>query len=75
MAEQLAFQQGFVQGRAIDLHVWLSATGAGGMDGSGHHLLAGTAFTINNDRGIGAGGVSYQFEHLLHGFALTPIMP
>ena len=55
MAEQLAFQQGFRQGRTVDGHERPGALLGGGVDGPGHLLLAGAGLALDEHRRIGAG--------------------
>ncbi len=55
VAEELAFQEGIRDGSAVDGNKRFPAPGAGGVDGVGKKLLAGSAFPADENGG-GAGG-------------------
>ena len=65
VAEQLAFEQAFGQGRAVDRNKHRLRPVAEVVDGLGHQLLADTAFALDQDRKV-AGG---QFDDFGKEFA------
>ena len=71
VAEELALQEGFGEGGAVDGDEALVGPGAALVDGPGDEFLAGAALAGDEDRGPGLGHPFYQGEDLLHdlGFA------
>jgi hypothetical protein len=50
VSKQLAFQQGFGDGSAINRHEWLGGAGAGGVDAAREKLLAGARLPDEQNR-------------------------
>ena len=69
MAEELALQERFRKGCAVDGHKGLAAPVARKVDGPRDELLAGAAFPPYEHRGVGPGYAGYGLEHRLHRLA------
>ena len=71
VAEELAFQQGFVERGAIAGDEGPLPPPAQGVDGVGHQFLAGAALAEDDHRGLALGGLLGEVKDLLHagGFA------
>ena len=67
MAEQLAFEEVFRDGGAVDGHEGLLVATAVVVDGAGDDLLAGAAFPRDEHGGVGVGDLPDELEHGLHG--------
>src|SRR5271156_318953 len=70
VAEELALEQLFRQRSAIDDDERLVLTPAPSMDLARDHVLAGAAFSREQNRGVAAGGLARGFEQALHGGTL-----
>ena len=57
MAEELGFEQGFRQGRAVDGDHRVLLPAAAGVNQAGDNFLADTAFAGDEHFGVAAGGV------------------
>ena len=69
VAEQLAFEQAFAEGAAVDADERAVAALAEAVDGVGDQLLAGAGFAEQQHRRAGAGHLPRGAEHLGHGGA------
>ena len=67
VAEQLALDDRFGQGGAVDLDQRLSRPQAVVVDGVGHQLLARTRLAADQDRGLAPGYLGDEVVDLLHG--------
>ena len=65
--EQLGFEEGLRDRRAVDGHERLVAPGGSGMDMARHDLLAGPAFSRDEHGRIRARDLLDELDHLLHG--------
>ena len=68
VAEELAFQQGFRQGRAVDGHERIRGAATQVVDGPCQQLLAGAAFSQDQHRGIRFRRTGGPGKNLLQGF-------
>ena len=66
MSEQLAFQQGFGQGRAVDGHERSGRAKTPVVNSTGENLLASARFALQQHRRVLGGNSSRQLQHLLH---------
>jgi hypothetical protein len=66
VAEQLAFNEGFRQGGAVDSHKRPLATGAQFVDGACYQFLARAAFTRDQDACLARSSLLQERENLLH---------
>ena len=66
MPEQFAFQQGFVQGGAVEPDVGAVVSFAPIMNGLGHQLFTRTAFAEHDDRRVAVGRFFDDGINLLH---------
>ena len=71
VAKELALQQVFRDGCAIDGEERLAAAFAVAVNGARNQLLASAAFAGDQHRGITGGQLAYGLEHLLHRGALA----
>ncbi len=71
MAEELAFDQLFGDGGAVDLHERLVGPQRAGVQGPGHQLLARTAFPVNENPAVGGGGQLQLLPQGFHGNAVA----
>ena len=70
VTEQLGLEQVAGQGSAVDLEERLVPAVRDVVDGAGHHLLAGTALTLQEDGGVGVGGPPDDVLHDPHALAV-----
>ena len=66
MAEEFAFQQTFIERRAVDLDERLLVPFAQAVDGAGDQFLAGARLPIDNDRCLRPGNAFHQVEDATH---------
>src|SRR6185437_4511708 len=66
MAEQLAFEQGLGQGRAIDGDERPVTPGTGAMNAARNQFLAGAGLALDQYRDEGGRGAFHQMEDVLH---------
>ena len=69
MSEQLAFQKGLRQGGAVEGQEPLGGAGAVVIDGAGHQLLAGAAFSHDQRGDVLRGDAADGLKDLAHGGA------
>ena len=67
VAEQLGFEQGLGDRRAVDRDEGLARPVGLLVDVAGQHLLAGAALAGDQHRGLGAGDLFGELDHPLHG--------
>ncbi len=66
MAEQLTFEDGLGNGRAVDGNQFASAAGTEEMDGAGEQFLAGAARPGDEDGGCTRGNPPDSIENVFH---------
>jgi hypothetical protein len=71
VAEELGLDQGFGQRGAAHANIGFGAAGRVEVNGRGHHLLAGTALAVNDDRRVRVSHQPNELEDLLHHFGLA----
>ena len=71
VAEQLALDQLFRNRRAVDVHKRLGGARAHGVDGVGHELFPGAAFSENQHPAVGDGHQAKLLAQRLHRHALA----
>lgn len=71
MAEELAFEQGFGEGAAIDFDEGLGRAGAEGVDGGGGEFLAGAAGAEDEDGAFAFSGKADEALDGAHGFGVA----
>ena len=69
VAEKFAFDEVFGNGGAIDLDERRAGARALAVKRAGDQFLAGAAFALNEDGGLGAGDFADQLAEVLHGRA------
>ena len=71
VTEQLGLEQRIGQCGAVDGNEHLGGPGALRVDRPGDQLLPGAGFSLDQDVGVGPGGLPDEVEHRLHGRALA----
>ncbi len=66
VAEQFAFEKGFVQGRAVQLNIGTVSPASEIVDGAGNEFFSRTGFAENDDGRLALGGLCDYFENPLH---------
>ena len=75
MAKNFGFEQGFLQGSAVDRHHLAAASGAAAMQGLGDHFLPGAGFALNQHGCVGGRDGLDQVEDFLHGARIADQRP
>ena len=69
VAKQFRFEEGFRERSAVDAYEWRGGSWTLIVDQSDDELLAGAAFTINENRCVEWRDAGRQFQHFLHRLA------
>ncbi len=75
VAEELAFDEVFGNGGAVDLHEGARGPAAVGMERPGHQFLAGAVFPGDEHAGVGGGHQVQRLPELADGLALADNLP
>jgi len=71
VSEELALDEVFRDGGAVDADERGGGAGALAVEGAGDEFLAGAAFALDKDGGLGAGDLADQLAQILHDRAAT----